>query len=186
MNARAAIADEPAALPPNTVWLLLGGFLGAVLLNAHQTALWCLPLALGAVAWRARGMRVPLRLPALYLRIGVAALLTLAVLVGYHTLNGIEAGSSLLVAMAALKLTETVRRRDWLIVSGAALFLLLGACLDGQALWRLPLYTAELWLLCTALYGLGAGADAPPTATLLRRSALSLAAALPCVSPGPS
>ena len=45
MNARAAIADEPAALPPNTVWLLLGGFLGAVLLNAHHTALWCLPLA---------------------------------------------------------------------------------------------------------------------------------------------
>jgi len=179
VSARAAIADQPAALPPNTVWLLLGGFLGAVLLNAHHTALWCLPLALGAVAWRARGMRVPLRLPALYLRIGVAALLTLAVLVGYHTLNGIEAGSSLLVAMAALKLTETVRRRDWLIVSGAALFLLLGACLDGQALWRLPLYTAELWLLCTALYGLGAGADAPPTATLLRRSALSLAAALP-------
>jgi transglutaminase-like putative cysteine protease len=179
VNARPVIAD-PAAVPaPHTVWLLLAGFLGAVLLNAHHTAIWCLPLALGAVAWRARGLRVPLRLPGRYLRLGVAVLLTLAVLLGFHTLNGVEAGSSLLVAMAALKLTETVRRRDWLIVLGAALFLLLAACLDGQALWRLPLYSAELWLLCTALYGLGAGADAPPTALLARRSGLSLAAALP-------
>src|ERR1700687_5160585 len=89
VNAPAAIADEPAALPPNTVWLLLAGFLGAVLLNAHHTALWCLPLALLAIAWRARGPRAPLRLPARYLRIAVALPLTLAVLVSFHTLNGI-------------------------------------------------------------------------------------------------
>ncbi len=179
MSASDASAEQAAALPPHSVWLLLGGFLGAVLLNAHHTALWCLPLALGAVAWRARGLRVPLRLPPRYLRLSVAVLLTLAVLAGFHTLNGVEAGSSLLVAMAALKLTETVRRRDWLIVLGAALFLLLAACLDGQALWRLPLYAAELWLLCTGLYGLGAGAEAPPTRWLLRRAGLSLVASLP-------
>jgi transglutaminase-like putative cysteine protease len=179
VKARPVIADEPVLLPPQTVWLLLGGFLGAVLLNAHHAALWCLPLALVAVAWRARNLRVAPRLPARYLRIGVAGLLTLAVLIGFHTLNGVEAGSSLLVAMATLKLTETVRRRDWLIVLGAALFLLLAACLDGPALWRLPLYMGELWVLCSALYGLGAGADAPPAAALLRRAALSLALALP-------
>jgi protein-glutamine gamma-glutamyltransferase len=173
------MSEQAPALPPHTVWLLLGGFLGAVLLNAQHAALWCVPLALGAVAWRARGLRIPLRLPARYLRLGVALLLTLAVLVDFHTLNGVAAGSSLLVAMAALKLTETVRQRDWLIVLGAALFLLLAACLDGQALWRLPLYAAELWLLCAALYALGAGADAPPARQLLRRSALSLATALP-------
>jgi transglutaminase-like putative cysteine protease len=179
VNARAALTVESSALPATTVWLLLGGFLGAVLLNAHHTALWCLPLALVAIAWRARRLRAPLRLPARVLRIGLALLLTLAVLIGFHTLNGIDAGSSLLVAMAALKLTETTRRRDWLIVLGAALFLLLAACLDGQALWRLPMYAAELWLLCAALYALGAGSEAPAAATLLRRSGLSLAVALP-------
>lgn len=179
MKAHGLSADEPAVLPAQSVWLLLGGFLGAVLLNVHHTALWCLPLALAAVAWRARSLRQAPRLPPRYLRIGVAGLLTLAVLIGFHTLNGVEAGSSLLVAMATLKLTETVRRRDWLIVLGAAMFLLLAACLDGPALWRLPLYAAELWLLCSALYGLGAGADAPPAAALLRRAALSLALALP-------
>jgi len=179
VSARAAIAAPLSPLPAATVWLLLGGFLGAALLNAHHTAPWCLPLALVALAWRARGLRVPLRLPPRYLRIGLALLVTFAVLVDFHTLNGVEAGSSLLVAMATLKLMETVRRRDWLIVVGAALFLLLAACLDGQALWRLPLYAAELWLLCAALYALGAGADAPPTATLLRHSGASLALALP-------
>jgi transglutaminase-like putative cysteine protease len=179
VSARSAVAVASPALPANTLWLLLGGFLGAVLLNAYHTALWCLPLALLAIAWRARGLRAPLRVPARYLRIGVALLLTLAVLVSFHTLNGIDAGSSLLVAMATLKLTETSRRRDWLIVLAAALFLLLAACLDGQALWHLPLYAAELWLLCTALYALGTEAEAPHTVTLLHRSAKSLAAALP-------
>jgi transglutaminase-like putative cysteine protease len=179
VNAAAAIVNDASALPAPTVWLLLAGFLGAVLLNAHHTALWCLPLALGAAAWRTRAMRSPLRLRTRSLRIGAALLLTVAVLIGFHTLNGIEAGSSLLVAMATLKLTETVRRRDWLIVLGAALFLLLAACLDAQALWRLPLYAAELWLLCTALYALGAGAEAPPLARSLRRAALSLTVALP-------
>jgi transglutaminase-like putative cysteine protease len=188
VSARPAVAATLSAfpvppalpvLPAATVWLLLGGFLGAALLNAHHTAPWCLPLALLALAWRARGLAVPLRLPPRYLRVGLALLVTFAVLVDFHTLNGVEAGSSLLVAMATLKLMETVRRRDWLIVVGAALFLLLAACLDGQALWRVPLYAAELWLLCAALYALGAGAHAPPTAALLRHSAVSLAVALP-------
>jgi transglutaminase-like putative cysteine protease len=179
MSTRTAASATLLALPTHTVWLVLGGFLGAALLNVQHTALWCLPLALIACAWRARGLRAPLRLPPRSVRIAVALLLTAAVLVSFHTLNGIQAGSSLLVAMATLKLTETSRRRDWLIVLGAALFLLLAACLDGQALWRLPLYAAELWLLCAALYALGAGSDAPATATLLRRSGLSLAAALP-------
>ena len=77
--------------------------------------------------------------------------------------------------MAALKLTETARRRDWLIVLGASLFLLLAACLDAQALWRLPLYAAELWLLCTAHCTRSAPAPMRRRLpALLRRSALSL------------
>ena len=82
--------------------------------------------------------------------------LTLAVLISFRTLNGLDAGASLLVAMAALKLIETQRQRDWLIVLGAAVFLLLAACLASQSLWLLPLYAAELWLLCAALYAVGA------------------------------
>jgi transglutaminase-like putative cysteine protease len=89
------------------------------------------------------------------------------------------AAGSLLVVRAALKRSESTRLRDWLIVMGAALFLLVAACLDQQSLWRMPLYGVELWLLCTALYALGAGDPAPALLTLLTRSARSLAAALP-------
>ena len=53
---------------------------------------------------------------------------------------------------------------------GASLFLLLAACLDAQALWRLPLYAAELWLLCTALYALGGGARCVAGSAALLRS----------------
>jgi transglutaminase-like putative cysteine protease len=165
--------------PLKTTWLLLAGYLGAVLLNLHHIALWCTPLALGASIWRARRAAAAPGRGKRIVRITVVLVLTIAVLVGFRTLNGIQAGASLLVAMAALKLTETTTRRDWLIVVSAALFLLLSACLDAQTLWRLPLYAAELCLLCMGMYALGAGAEVPGIAALVRRSVFSLTAAMP-------
>ncbi|HEY3730991.1 MAG TPA: DUF3488 and transglutaminase-like domain-containing protein [Steroidobacteraceae bacterium] len=179
MSTPAASIADAEELPPHAVWLLLAGFLAAVLLNADHMALWCLPLAIGAVAWRVRALRAAPRWPARYLRAGGALLLTVAVLIGFHTLNGIQAGSSLLASMAALKLTETTRRRDWLIVSAAALFMLLSACLGAQSLWRVPLYAAELWLLCAGLYALGAGREAASTALLFGHAGRTLLAASP-------
>ncbi len=193
-----ARGSAPSGVPVQAMGWVLGGFLGAVALNLHHTALWCAPLALGAAAWRARAWRRRPRLPAGLLRIVVVVALTLAALLDFRTGGSLGAFASLLVVMAALKLSETTQRRDWLIVMSAALFLLLAACLDAQALWRLPLYAAELWLLCTALYALGAGTahstagaavnagvgsmdsmEATRAARLLRTSARSLAAALP-------
>ena len=179
MSPRSPSAAIPLTLPPRSVWLLLSGFLVAVLLNLQHTAIWCLPLALGAAIWRASASRSTPRLPARALRIVVVLTLTLAVLIGFRTLNGVAAGASLLVAMAALKLTETRNRRDWLIVLGATLFLLLAAVLDAPGLWRLPLYATELWLLCAALYAVGAGEHVAPLPTLMRNAGVSLLAALP-------
>src|SRR5580704_8906736 len=151
-------------IPVRTVWLLLGGYLAAVLLNLHHTALWCLPLALAAAIWRARRAQAPPGKSRALLRGAVIIVLT---------------GASLLIAMAALKLTETSSARDWLIVVAASLFLLLAAGLDAQALWRVPLYAAELWLLCMGMYALGSLPDSPPLQTLMRRSSRSLLAAMP-------
>ena len=58
----------------------------------------------------------------------------------FRTLNGLAAGTALLVVMGALKLLESRSRRDDAIVIGVALFLLLAAALAGQALWRVPFY----------------------------------------------
>jgi transglutaminase-like putative cysteine protease len=167
------------AVPVRTIWLLLGGYLGAVLLNVHHTALWCLPLAIGVSIWRARRTQTLAGKSRRLARAVVIVLFTAAVLIGYRTLNGVQAGASLLVAMVALKLTETSAGRDWLIVVGASLFLLLAACLDAQMLWRLPLYVAELGLLCMGMYALGAGEHAPALPGLARRTSLTLLAATP-------
>lgn len=169
---------EPA-LPVSTIRLLLAGFLGAVLLNVHHTALWCLPIALGVAVWRARRAQMKAGKSRSVARIVVIMALTAAVLIGFRTLNGVEAGASLLVAMAALKLTETATQRDWLIMAGASLFLLLAACLDAQMLWRLPLYIAELCLICMGMYALGAGGNAPALPALARHSARTLLMAMP-------
>ena len=83
------------------------------------------------------------------------ALLALAVVAGvlwrFHTLNGLAAGTALLVLMSALKLLETRARRDQFVMVGAGLFLLLAACLDRQSLVRVPLYALQAWLCCSAL-----------------------------------
>jgi transglutaminase-like putative cysteine protease len=168
-----------ASPPTRTVRLLLAGYLAAVVLNIHHVAPWCMPLALGASIWRVRSSQTKSGKSRRLLRYALVSLLTLAVLIGFRTLNGLQAGASLLVAMAALKLTETAARRDWLIVVGASLFLLLAACLDAQMLWRLPLYAAELCLLCMGMYALGAGTHVPELPMLLRRSAKSIGMALP-------
>jgi protein-glutamine gamma-glutamyltransferase len=176
---RAEETTDAADIPVSAQRWALAGLLGAVLLNAHHTAIWCLPVALGAAALRIWAAQRPARLMGRAPRIIITVILTLGVLASFRTLNGLDAGASLLVAMAALKLMETGRLRDWLIVLGAALFLLLAACLADQALWLAPLYAAELWLLCAALYALGAGASVIAPAALLRVSGKSLLLALP-------
>jgi transglutaminase-like putative cysteine protease len=158
---------------------VLGGYLGSVALNMHHIAIWCLPLALGTVIWRARLRPTPLSRSRRIVRVAVVAIITLSVLIGFRTLNGIQAGASLLVSMAALKMTETATPRDWLIVIGSSVFLLLSACLDAQMLWRLPLYGAQLCLLCMGMYALGAGDDVPGTRVLARRAGVSIGAAVP-------
>ena len=91
------------------------------------------------------------------------------VLARFHTLNGLAAGTTLLVLMAALKLLETRGTRDQLVLTGTGLFLLLAACLDRQDLARAPLYALQAWLCCAAIAAIA-------TPTLPARAALRLAA----------
>jgi transglutaminase-like putative cysteine protease len=81
----------------------------------------------------------------------MAFALVAAVFTRFHTLNGLSAGTELLILMSAVKLLETHARRDRFIVIGGSLFLLLAACLDRQSLLRTPLYLVQAWLCCSAL-----------------------------------
>ena len=124
---------------------------GGVLLHIDRVPFWASGAALACIAWRIGAELRVIRLPGRVTRLAVAVLLMVAVIGQFHTLNGLNAGTALLVVMGAVKLLETQSSRDRYVVVGASLFLLLAACLDRQSLLRAPLYVAHAWMCCAAL-----------------------------------
>jgi protein-glutamine gamma-glutamyltransferase len=124
---------------------------GAVLLHADRVPAWAAAGALALIAWRVTIARPGQLLSSLAMRAFLALALVALVLARFHTVNGLIAGATLLILMAALKLLETHRRRDTYVLVGVAFFLLLAACLDRQDLVRVPLYGLETVLCCAAL-----------------------------------
>jgi len=113
----------------------------SVLLVMTRAPWWCVLIGLTSVAWRVLVMTGhlprPKRIPGLRFLLGaVTAALVAAVALNFRTLNGLEAGTALLVVMGALKVIESRARRDDAIVIGAVLFLLLAAALAGGLLIR--------------------------------------------------
>jgi transglutaminase-like putative cysteine protease len=145
-------------------------FGGGVLLHIDRIPLWVTAVVVACIAWRLAAEKGVLSIPSRYVRVVVTLALVLAVLGQFRTLNGLSAGSALLAVMGSAKLLETHARRDRFIVIGAALFLLLAACLDRQSLLRAPLYLAHAWVCCAAL-----AIVAHDTGMLTDRRALALA-----------
>jgi transglutaminase-like putative cysteine protease len=141
-------ADRQAA---RVLAWVCAAFAGGVLLNIDRMPAWAGITALALAAWRLWTARTRAWLPPAWLRALLALTVTGIVLARFHTLNGLAAGTTLLMLMAALKLLELQRARDQLVLVGVGLFLLLAACLDRQALERTPLYALQTWLCCAAL-----------------------------------
>jgi protein-glutamine gamma-glutamyltransferase len=158
-------------------------FAAGVLLVAGNAPLWGVAIGLASVAWRVFTLgraRPPRRRIGMRFLLGaVTALLVAAVALSFQTLNGLAAGTALLVVMGALKLVESRARRDDAIVIGVALFLLLAAALADQSLWRLPLYLLAAWGACTAIALVAHGDSLLTTRAALRLSARALAMAIP-------
>lgn len=126
-------------------------FAGGVLLNLESVPPWASAVALSLIAWRLTSERLGMRLPGTVARALLALALVAVVLLKFHTINGLAAGTALLMVMSGLKLLETRTPRDRFVMVGAGLSLLLAACLDRQSLARAPLYALEAWLACSAL-----------------------------------
>jgi transglutaminase-like putative cysteine protease len=168
-----ARADRSALQP--LLWVC-AAFAGGVLLHVDRVSAWAVAVALALLAWRlatARGGAIP----GIAVRAVLALALAAVVLRRFHTLNGLAAGTTLLVLMAGLKLLETRRARDQLVMVAAGLFLLLAACLDRQDLSRVPLYAGQAWLCCAALAVIAT--PGTPATLALRMSARALLLALP-------
>ena len=143
-------------------------FVASVLLLYGKAPAWCLVIALAAATWRLLvvGGRVKAprtRTGARFLLGVVTAVLVIAVAISFKTLNGLAAGTALLLVMGALKLVEARLRRDDGIVVGVALFLLLAACLATQSLVNVPFYLLVVWGACAAIAMIAIAAHAPQT-----------------------
>src|SRR5256885_17257075 len=145
----AAPRADGAALRP-LAWAC-AAFAGGVLLNCDRVPAWTAAAALLLIAWRLTTERSGARLPGTVVRALLALAVVAVVLLRFHTLNGLAAGTALLMLMAALKLLETRARRDQLVMVGAGLFLLLSACPGRPSLARRPPYAPPGSVCCTAV-----------------------------------
>ena len=159
-------------------------FLGGAGLMFGKAPTWCLLIAVGAAGWRllvATGViAAPKTRTGMRFMFGaVTAALVVAVALSFRTLNGLAAGSALLLVMGALKLIEARSRRDDGIVVGVALFLLLAAALATQSLSSVPLYLLVIWGACAAIATIADRSGALTTRASLRLSARALAMSIP-------
>jgi len=142
--------QRPEGSRRGLIWAT-GAFGAGVLLNVDRVPYWVPIAALVFVVWRLMAASQLRRLPGVIIRSVLALLLVAGVLVRFHTLNGLSAGTALLILMGAVKLLETRAQRDQFIVVAVTVFLLLAACLDRQGLVHAPLYLLHAWLCCVAL-----------------------------------
>jgi protein-glutamine gamma-glutamyltransferase len=177
VTARAAATTSGALLqaPPGAGLRSLAwsaaAFLGGVLLHLGRVPLWTILAACLCTAWSLAGNARRVPLPGKSLRAAMALALAAAVLAMFRTLNGLDAGTALLIATGSVKLLETSKRRDRYVVVAAALYLLLAAALESQDLPFLPIYAAHAWLCSVAL-----AVNAHPESSLGGRAAARLAA----------
>lgn len=176
MAAAAQVADGGDEGFAPLAWAC-AAFAGGVLLHLGSAPTWAIASALALITWRLAAARTLRRVPGVATRALLALALVVIVLARFHTLNGLAAGTTLLMLMTGLKLFETRTRRDQSVLVGAALFLLLAACLAAESLVRMPLYALETWLCCAALAVIAAAAL--PVRAALRLAARALLWALP-------
>jgi transglutaminase-like putative cysteine protease len=177
MMAAVAAPVTSAALPRPLLWTC-AAFGGGVLLHADRVPSWAAAIALLLILWRLLTAYRGGGYPGVTARALLALTLAAIVLARFHTLNGLAAGTTLLLLMAGLKLLETRAARDQFVMVAAGLFLLLAACLDRQELVRAPLYGLHAWLCCAALAVVAAPATSARAALGLAGRALLLAAPL--------
>ena len=131
-------------------WVITGLTL-SVIPHFPHIAIWTLLIAGIAIALR---MVIEIKrwsLPPTWARVFMAVAAMLGVAASYRTLNGIDAGTALLVVMAGMKMLETNSTRDLTVVVFLSYFALFAAFLYNQNLLLLPYMLFTAWLLTATL-----------------------------------
>lgn len=142
--------EQLTPLGRRLTWTIAGLVL-SILPHIPHVAIWTLLIAAIAAALR---MTIELKrwpLPPKWLRTVVAFAALLGVVANYRTINGIDAGTSLLILMAGMKLLETSSIRDLTVVVFLSYFALFAAFLYNQNMMLLPYMVFTAWLLTATL-----------------------------------
>ena len=170
---------EPARGSTGQLAWLAAALTVAMLPHLLAIATWVPLLVTVIAAWRLLAAHNRWPLPSAWVRIPLALAGFTGVLLTYRQVSGVDAGSALLMVMAAMKLLETRGHRDRAVVVFLCFFLLFSAFLREQALWS-PLYLAGGTLvLITALLQVTRRDQAVPASTALALSTRLLVQALP-------
>ncbi len=124
---------------------------GATLPHWPTLPFW-VPVLLGvAIAWRLAiaALEWPVPIRTLRLLLALAAFCT--VLFSYRTINGVEAGSALLVVMIALKVLESKGHRDQLVLIMLSYFLLFASLLTARGPFTAVYLLLLVWLTTVGL-----------------------------------
>ena len=116
------MAAPRLALPLRPLAWACAAFAGGVLLHLDRVPPWASVASFALIFWgRLAAARRHVWLPGALARALLALGMAAVALARFHTLNGLAAGTTLLLLMAALKLLETRNPRDELVLVGAGL-----------------------------------------------------------------
>jgi transglutaminase-like putative cysteine protease len=157
----------------------IGALSLAMLPHLDTIPMWVPLLAACVTVWRIVIELRAWRLPPRWLRITIAFGVLIGVAGSYRTLNGLEAGTALLVAMAGVKLLETRGARDYTILIFIGYVLLFAALLYRQELFRAPYILLTAWILTATLLRIHQTARTVATRTALRNTGVIVLQAVP-------
>lgn len=164
--------------PRQSTWMLAALTL-AVIANAGHVATWITLAALGLVAWRVGQMQRGWPLPGQKTRLVLAAVALLGVLLSYRTINGADAGTGLLMLMAALKLTEAKSRHEYFLLIVITYFLEIANFLNSQSIPNALLMLPLVLVSTAALLNMTRRGPALGTKESLHQAGLLLGLSLP-------
>ncbi len=157
----------------------VAGLAAAVAPHLAHMQPWVPALALGVAGWRVLAERRGWPLPGRLVRAVVTLLAVAGIAAAYRSISGLDAGTALLVLMAALKLLETKSPRDHVVLVFIGWFLCLATLLYRQDLLAAGMVLPAVWLLSASLLNVARRGSGGPALRPFRTTGAMLLKALP-------
>jgi len=151
----AAVASRPVSDTADRLLWTAGIAAGASLPHWPTLPVWVPVLLCLSIAWRLAGAMFRWPLPNMAARVALAILSFGAVLAQYRTINGLQAGTALLVVMVALKFLESRTSRDQMVLIIIAYFLLFASLLVDRGVPMVLYLLGFVWFTTVGLLQLG-------------------------------